>query len=109
MNKKKGRGRPRLVVDLEEVSDLASEGNKLEEIAHVLGISKSTLCGRKDIRDAYDKGRAELAVNVRHWQMECAKSGNASMLMWLGKQYLDQKEKTECGNNGEAVKVIIDV
>lgn len=34
---------------------------------------------------------------------------NANMAIWLGKQYLDQKDIVEQNINTEGVKVIIDV
>lgn len=107
---KRERGRPKVEVDLAEVEDLASEGNRCEDIARVLGFSKATLFGREDIREAYEKGRAQLAVNLRHWQILCAKDGNPNMLIWLGKQYLDQADKREVDTTAsEPIKVVIDV
>lgn len=93
--KKRGRGRPKIDVDLDEVEELAEEGNSAEHIASVLGFSKTTLFVRKDVRAAYDRGRAKLCVDLRHWQILAAKSGNVQMLIWLGRQYLDQKERAE--------------
>ena len=40
------------------------------------------------------------------WQLAAK---NASMAIWLGKQYLDQKDIVEQNINTEGVKVIIDV
>lgn len=88
----RGRGRPRLVVDLDEVRELASEGNTQEDIARVLGFSASTFKKRKDINQAYKQGMAELRTSLRHWQVAAAKSGNVQMLVWLGKILLGQKE-----------------
>lgn len=98
MEKKRGPGRPKIEVDLDEVTELAAEGNTAAHIASVLGFSQTTLFTRKDVRAAYDKGRAELCVNLRHWQILAAKSGNVQMLIWLGKQYLDQKDHLEQDN-----------
>lgn len=89
---KRGPGRPKIEVDLDEVRELAAEGNTCAHIAAALGFSQSTLFLRKDVRAAYDAGRAELCVNLRHWQLEAAKSGNTQMLIWLGKQYLGQSD-----------------
>ena len=107
--KKRGPGRPKINVDLDDIEELAAEGNTCEDIASALGFSKATLFGRKDIRAAYFKGRAQLAVNLRHWQMECAKSGNVNMLIWLGKQFLGQKDKLEESGPTEPIKIVIDV
>ena len=64
-----------------------------------MGFSKATLFARKDVRAAYDAGRAELCVNLRHWQLEAAKSGNTQMLIWLGKQYLGQSDIIQKDDN----------
>ena len=37
--------------------------------------------------------------------MECAKSGNVSMLIWLGRQYLGQKDHPELYEQGQLSKV----
>lgn len=107
MAEKKKRGRPKVEVDLDDVTDLASEGCSTKEIASALNISVSTLFGRRDVKDAYAKGRELLGVNIRHWQIESARSGNVQMLIWLGKVYLDQKESKE-KEQIEAKPVIID-
>lgn len=93
MESKKKRGRPRLELDLEEIEELAEEGNTAEDIAAALGIGRTTLYKRKDAKAAFDKGRASLRVNLRHWQIQTARSGNVSMLIWLGKQLLGQSEQ----------------
>lgn len=99
------RGRPKLNVDLEEVRELAAEGNKAEQIARALGFNKKTLFFRKDVHEAFAAGQADLCTNLRHWQLECAKSGNVSMLIWLGRQYLGQKDHPELYEQGQLSKV----
>lgn len=86
------RGRPRKKIDLDDVRSLAAECNSQEEIAKVLGINIDTIHNRKDIHEAWEEGHAMMKLNLRHWQFESAKSGNVQMLIWLGKQYLGQKE-----------------
>ena len=50
-----------------------------------------------------------MKLSLRHWQMNAAKSGNVQMLIWLGKQYLGQRDAVEEKIESEGVKVIIDV
>lgn len=104
---KRGRGRPKIEVDLDDVVELAAEGCTTKEIAAALGFSQGTLFGRKDIKDAYDRGREMLGVNIRHWQICAAKSGNVQMLIWLGKQYLGQTDvkKDEPENKAHGVTI----
>ena len=89
------RGRPRLEVDLDEITELASEGCTQQEIADILGFSRKTFYARKGIMEAYKKGISEMKISLRHWQMKVAKDGNVQMLIWLGRQYLGQKEIPE--------------
>lgn len=65
------------------------------------GCSKSTLqrwC-KRTYKDSFDhiadKKRAIGKISIRRAQMRAAEKGNATILVWLGKQYLDQKDKAE--------------
>jgi len=39
------------------------------------------------------KGRANLKERLKRKQIQVAMQGNVSMLIWLGKQYLEQSDK----------------
>lgn len=71
----------------------------------MLHIAASTL-RRKDIKDAWLEGRAELEVNLRHWQLEAAKSGNVQMLIWLGKNILGQTDGKPTESGGGTTVII---
>ncbi len=47
-----------------------------------------------EFRRAYEKGFGRLKIPLRRQQIETAKKGNVSMLIWLGKQLLDQSDKS---------------
>jgi len=85
--------RPKLNIDPKLVQDLASIGCKTSEIAIVVGCSVDTLDGR--FSEELAKGRENLKISLRRWQLEAAKKGNTSMLIWLGKQLLQQTDKIE--------------
>ncbi len=85
-------GRPKLNIDLDDVRELAAEGNTQEDIADLLGFSRSTFRTRKDVKDAYNDGMADLRSSLRHWQVLAAKNGDTKMLIWLGKNLLKQKD-----------------
>ena len=107
-DKKKPRGRPRAKIDLDVVRELASEGCTQEEICRALGVARSTFALRQDALKAYYDGYADLKISLRHWQVNCAKEGNVQMLIWLGKNLLDQKDKPGELNDGDgADKVVI--
>lgn len=96
-----------MVVDLDEIRELAAEGNSLKQIRRVLHISESTM-QRKDIHNAWEEGRAELEVNIRHWQIEAAKAGNVQMLIWLGKNILGQTDGKQAESGGGGTTVVIE-
>ena len=89
------RGRPKIEIDLDEVRELASEGNTQADIAEALGFSLSTFKSREEVVKAYKLGMADLRVSLRHWQVNAAKDGNVNMLIWLGRNLLGQSDRIE--------------
>ena len=96
----KARGRPALEFDLTEVEKLGMLGATAADIAAWFNCGLRTIERRMgkadgDFRRAYDKGFGRLKISLRRQQIEAAKSGNTAMLIWLGKQLLDQADKRE--------------
>jgi hypothetical protein len=60
------------------------------EIAEVAGTNVAIL--EKRFKNLIEKGRAEGNKSLRRAQMEKALAGDVRMLIWMGKQYLDQKD-----------------
>lgn len=60
------------------------------EIAEVAGTTVAIL--EKRFKNLIEKGRAEGKKSLRRAQMEKALAGDVRMLIWMGKQYLDQKD-----------------
>lgn len=85
--------RPKAKIDPDEVLKLASIGCKVKEIADWFGVTDDTIINR--FSEQLHKGRANLKMSVRRWQLEAAKNGNATMLVWLGKQMLGQTDTIE--------------
>ena len=85
------RGRPRLDIDPKQVKALSSIGCTQEEIAAVMGCTVRTL--QKRFRLEMRQGMETMRMSLRRWQYEKAKDGNVAMLIWLGKQYLGQRDK----------------
>lgn len=85
-----GRGENKKVIDPKEVEKLASLGMKNSEIADWFGIDDSTL--NYNFKQNLTKGRLQLNQSLRQAQIRLALSGNATMLIWLGKNILGQSE-----------------
>jgi hypothetical protein len=96
---KTNRGRPKKDIDLAAVKQLAGMQCTDEEMAAVLGISHDTLNRRKQSDPAFveamQAGKAHGRSSIRRQQFATAMKGNVPMLIWLGKQYLGQREKFE--------------
>lgn len=83
-------GRDKKVVPPEEVYKLAQIGCKNQEIADWFGIDENTLT--YNFSEEIRKGKESLKQSLRRAQIKLALSGNATMLIWLGKNILGQSE-----------------
>tara|TARA_Y100000004_G_scaffold176870_1_gene217842 strand:- start:220 stop:525 length:306 start_codon:yes stop_codon:yes gene_type:complete len=77
-------------LDRDLIFKLATLHCSLKEIADCVGTSVTTL--EKRYSGIIDKGRSEGKKSLRRAQMEKALQGDVRMLIWLGKQYLEQKD-----------------
>lgn len=85
-----GRGANRKVVPPDEVWKLAALGCTLEEMSEWFQVKPDTL--KYNFADYIAKGRSELKRRLRASQIKVAMSGNATMLIWLGKNILGQSD-----------------
>ena len=85
-------GRPKAVIDYKLVESLANIFCTQEEISNILGISRKTLLTDEVFTQTYIKGLENAKSSLRRFQYLTAQKGNATMQIWLGKQYLQQKE-----------------
>jgi len=85
--------RPRLSIDPAQVEELAAIMCTQAEMATVLGCSVKTL--ERRFGRAIEKGKARAATSLRRKQWQLAEKGNVTMLIWLGKQYLGQRDRPE--------------
>jgi len=88
--------RPTKDIDPEQVRKLAAIGCTNVEIASVLGCSHDTI--ERRFLDEVNAGRQAGKMSIRRKQYETAMSGNVTMLIWLGKQMLDQSDKATSYN-----------
>ena len=83
-------GRNKIIVPPEEVEHFASLGCTDREIANYFDVSESTL--RYNFSAFLTKGRHRLKTTLRQAQLRVALDGNATMLIWLGKNILQQND-----------------
>ena len=103
--KKRPRGKPRTVFDLEKVTIMAAIGASPYEMASYFDCSTRVIQKRLaededdpikgDFVRAYKKGFGEVKRGLRRVQIETAMNGNPALLIWLGKNLLDQSDKME--------------
>ena len=84
----------KIKLDIDDIRELASEGNTVADIATLLGVSDSVINENEEYKQAYDLGLCDMRASLRHSQFQSAKSGNTTMLVWLGKVILGQREET---------------
>jgi len=112
MEKNKG-GRPKKEIDFEKIDALCAVFCNCKEIVSVLkafDINCSYDTVERRIKEEFDMTFAEYVEQkqmafakpkLRKAQFDCALNGNATMLIWLGKQYLGQVEKQEINVTGD--------
>lgn len=89
-------GRPEIQFeekDIEQIKVLARCHCPDSEIAAFLGIGETTLKNHFGplLKEQREAGKA----NIRAMQYKQAMNGNTAMLIWVGKQILGQREKTD--------------
>ena len=93
-------GRPEIQIQKEDFEKLCKMQCTLVEIAGFFDCSEDTIerwCKKnykgRTFADVYKKKSASGKISLRRKQFQTAiDEGNVPMLIWLGKQYLDQKE-----------------
>jgi hypothetical protein len=83
-------GRDKKIIPPRDVERLAQMGCKDSEIADWFGIDENTL--RYNFSVEILKGKLALNQSLRQAQIKLALNGNATMLIWLGKNILGQSE-----------------
>ena len=99
--------RPRKPINPRQVEKLAKLGCSQAEIGSVLGCSPDTLHRR--FAGALKKGNAELDISLRKKQIDVALKGRnpTTMLIWLGKQRLGQRNEPTSTSQDDQLETII--
>ena len=95
----KGAGRKKIKIDWDEFEKLCAIQCTLVEIADWFKCSEDTIerrCKEEkkiNFAELYRKHSAQGRISLRRSQFKYASKGNPALLIFLGKQYLAQKEK----------------
>ena len=89
----KRRGAPKKVLNAGMIQIMAMKGLIQEDIAAVLGCSADTIY--RNYAGAFAIGRQKCMSSLRRKQFEMAMKGDRTMLVWLGKNLLGQKDRHE--------------
>jgi hypothetical protein len=108
-------GRPRKELDFEQIDKLVAMHCTGEEIAGFFDVDINTLTARIREIDSPSGGKYKTfseyfsvksglgRITLRKLQWDAAKHGNVNMQVWLGKNYLNQTDKTQVDMGGASV------
>lgn len=87
------------VINIEQVYQMARAFCSQDEMAAILGVRRDHFAeavqSNYKLAHALELGYGETRQSLRKVQLEMALSGNPALLIWLGKQYLGQRDKHE--------------
>lgn len=98
-------GRPKKEIDYVAVEKLANIQCTQDEISSFLNISTRTLQRDEKFMKLFNKGKETGKMSLRRMQWKSAEAGKVPMQIWLGKQYLNQRDNLELSNTDELNKV----
>jgi hypothetical protein len=98
----KKRGRKRTKIDFEKAEKLATIMCTQSEIAAVLDVPLSDLEHNPEFLRIHKKGMDNGRASLRRMQYAAANGGNVTAQIWLGKQYLGQKDRQELTGKDDA-------
>jgi hypothetical protein len=109
-----GAGRKPKIIELGELEKLCAMHCSDEDLAGWFHVSPRTIQNRKKqakFAEAMAAGRARGCIAVRREQVKILERGNAAMAIWLGRQWLGQKDVTPIevsGPNEQPIKFTLE-
>lgn len=106
------RGPKGVQIDWDAFDKLCQIQCTLSEIAGWFDCSEDTIENRvkkekkMKFSEYYEKKSSKGKISIRRKQWQMAVAGDRTLLIWLGKQYLGQTEKTQVSGNQSAPVVI---
>ena len=91
----------------EKVKMLASFGCTYIEIGKYFGCSEKVI--RTRFRTEFEQGKEEMKLTLRQLQWKNAQNGNTALLIFLGKNYLNQTDKSQVDMSGNLETVLKEV
>lgn len=96
-------GRPPKLVEsdelLKQIEGLGRIQCTQREAAAVLRVHRDTFAAflgtHEKAQEAWDNGQEQGKASLRRLQYKAAENGNPTMQIWLGKQWLDQRDKSD--------------
>ena len=104
-------GRNRVFIDWKLVENLCKIQCTQEEIASVVNVCLDTLQSRcsdehgVSFSEFFKQKKEGGKASLRRSQWKTADSGNPTMQIWLGKQYLKQTDKNELSSDGDGINI----
>jgi hypothetical protein len=94
-------------IPAEKVKMLASFGCSYIEIGKYFGCSEGVI--RKRFKVEYEQGKEEMKLSLRQLQWKHAGQGNTALLIFLGKNFLGQTDKSQVDMTGNLETVLKEV
>src|SRR5713226_8805197 len=97
-------------INLGELEKLAAMQCTDEEIAGWFGVSTRTIERRRKspvFAETICRGKARGRISLRRAQLKILEQGNATMGIWLGKQYLGQSDQIDINTNNQMMIVLV--
>ena len=98
-------------IDVGELEKLALLHCTQAECAAFFGVTEETMCRvlkrTAAHRDAYQRGLQRGKLSIRRKQYELAMAGDKTMLIWLGKQLLGQKDRHDMTTDNKSIAATV--
>lgn len=89
----KRRTRPPKEIDVQKLKEFLEVNMPIKRIGHYFNCTPETLYNK--YADLIIESNVNYEFHIRQAQLRTALSGNPTMLIWLGKQYLGQRDMLE--------------
>ena len=93
---KRRRGRPKADISVSAIEKLSALSCTDEELAAYFSVTVQTIENKRkdpEYADAMRRGAAKGKLSLRRLQFRAAQNGDRTMLVWLGKQWLHQRDE----------------